>query len=109
IEADAPEPLLGGRQAPSQRPPRRAAVSRLVQPAILALPGAIFPRPLARLEQDGVDRLRIARIERQRHAAGVLVLVQHALPILAAVNRAINAALLVGAVGMAKHGDEDTV
>jgi len=65
-------------------------------------------RPV-RAAHDGVNRLRVARIERQGHRAGVLVLVQHLLPDLAAVDRAEHAPLGVRPVRVAEHGDEGPV
>src|SRR5262249_36552481 len=62
-----------------------------------------------RLPQDGVEGTGIGRVEGQGDGTGVLVLEEDALPGLAAVGGAVDAALLVGPVGMAEDGDEDAV
>src|SRR5205085_11436663 len=53
--------------------------------------------------------LCVRRVESQRHRAGVLVFVEHLCERLAAVGRAIDAALRVGSIRMAEHGDEQTI
>jgi hypothetical protein len=101
--------LLGGGKPPGELSPGRAAVSRFVQAAPRTLPGAVFPRPLSRGPQGGIDRPGIAGIERQGDGPGVLVLVKHFLPGLAAIARAEHAALGVGSIGMPQNGDEHAV
>jgi hypothetical protein len=107
-DADAPQPVvLEVRQPFAELFPGRAAVAGLVEPA--ARPGelAVLPRRLPRLPQRGVDDRRILRIDDHVRAAGVRVLVEHALEGLAPVERAEDAALLVGPVRMPEHGDEE--
>ena len=69
----------------------------------------VLPRPLPLLPQRRVDDVRVRRIDVDVVAAGVLVLVQDLLERLAAVGRAEDAALLVRAVRMAEHRDEQPV
>jgi len=64
---------------------------------------------LARFPQDGVHGLGVGWIEGQRDRAGVFVLGKHLFPGLAAVGRAIDAAFLIGAVGMAQNRHENAV
>src|SRR5205807_1562520 len=92
-----------------QLPPGGAAVGRFVQAAAGPLPGSVLPRPLPRRPQVGVDDLRVGRVEGEGDGAGVLVLGQHLVPGLAAVAGAEDAALGVGPVGVAEHGDEHPV
>ena len=97
------------RQALRQRLPRRAAVGRLEDAAVGALPRAVFPRPLPLLPHRGVDDVGVGGIDVDVLAAGVHVLEQHALEVLAAVGGAEDAALLVGSVRVAERGDEEAV
>src|SRR6185436_1766462 len=89
--------------------PRGAAVGRLEDAAVGALPGAVLPWPLPLLPHRRVDDVGVRRIDVDILAAGVDVLEQHALEALAAVGRSKDAALFIGAVGMAERGDEDPV
>src|SRR5579871_2529131 len=108
-DADAAELLFRRGQAAGELVPGGAAVGGLEQAAARALPGAVLPRALPRRPEHGVDRFRGGRVEGQGDGAGVLVLVQHLLPGRAAVGRAEDAALGVGAVGVAEDGDEEAV
>ena len=55
------------------------------------------------------ERVRILRVHRQAGAAGLLVDEEHALPVLAAVGRAIDAALLLRPGGAAERAREHDV
>ena len=98
-----------GGQAAGERIPGGAAIGGFEEAAVRAGEGAVFPGALLRLPEDGVDGLGIARVEGEIDGAGVFVLVEHLLPGLAAVGGAEDAALRVGAVGVAEHGDEEAV
>ena len=78
-------------------------------PPFVAVPGGVFPRPLPRLPQRRVDRVRVGRIDGHVRAAGVLVLVEDLLERPAAVGRAINSAFLIGAVRMPEYRHEEPV
>ncbi len=110
-EADAAESLRRSRQPGSDLSPRRAAVRGLVEPIVRGeRPGtADLPRRLPRRPQHREHSLRIRRIEAEVHAAAVVVLEQDFLPRLAAVRRAIDAPLVIRAVGMSQHRHEHTV
>ncbi len=82
--------------------PGVAAVARGVQPAAGPAAGQL-PRPPPRLPQPGEQHFRIGRIEAHIGGAGVGVLEQDALPGLAAVGGAVDAALGIGTEGMAQH------
>ena len=91
-------------------PPVVAAVGGLVEPAArAAISVAVFPRPFARLPKAGVKDVGVRRVHFDVRAAGVFVHIKNLLPILAAVRRAINAALGVRAVGMPEHGGKHVV
>src|SRR5437764_273171 len=81
---------------------RLAAVARLVQAATGPAAGE-SPGPPARLPQAGEENARVAGVEADVGGAGVVVLEQHALPALAAVAGAVDAALLAGTKGPAQH------
>ena len=104
------------RPTPSVGSPRRqllpvgAAVGRFVEPAARPVRRRIdAPRRTARVPQRRVDGLRRRRIEGEIDRADVVALEQHLLPGRAAVARAIDAAIRVGAVDMTERGDEDDV
>src|SRR5207237_8635477 len=83
------------------------AVGRLERPAARALDLVlVLPRAETRLPQRGVHDVRAARVDRDRGAAGVLILVEHPLPRDAAVERAVDAALGIRTEGMTEHGGE---
>src|SRR5262245_22201253 len=96
VETDAPKALLKRRQSRGQLSPGIAAVGRFEEAAFRPLPRAVLPRPLPSRPQVGVNDLRIRRVERDLDRAGVFVLIQHATPRRAPVNRPIDAALSVG-------------
>ena len=109
-DADASEAALReGGKAASERVPGGAAVGGFEEAAVGAGEGAVLPGTLLRLPEDGVDGLGIARVEGEVDGAGAFVLVEHLLPGLAAVGGAEDAALGVGAVGVAEGGDEEAV
>ena len=98
------------RQPARERLPGVAAVGRLEEAARRAyVRVVVFPRPLPRGPQRGVDRPRVRRIERDVDSARVLVLVEDALHRASAVGGAVDAALRVRAVGMPERRDEDAV
>ncbi len=91
--------------------PRGAAVGGFVQPVLLReRPRAShLPRRLASGPHHREHRLRIGRVDCHIDSASVLIRVQHALKIPAAICRAIDPALLVGPVRMSQHGHEQAV
>jgi hypothetical protein len=92
-----------------QLAPRRAAVGRLEQAAVRAAPGGVLPGALAGFPEPGVDDHGIRGIEGDLRAARVLVDIKDSIEGLAAVERAVDAAFLVGAVGVAENGGEDAI
>ncbi len=109
-DADASEAALGeGGKAVGEGVPGGAAVGGFEEAAVGAGEGAVLPGCLLRLPEDGVDGLGIARVEGEVDGAGAFVLVEHLLPGLAAIGGAKDAALGVGAVGVAEYGDEEAV
>ena len=92
-----------------ERLPRGPAVGRLEDPAARARPHRVLPRPLPLLPQRGVHDVRIDRVDVDVVPARVLVLVEHLLKGLAAVERSEDAALLVRPVRMAERSDEQAV
>src|ERR1035437_11069465 len=70
---------------------------------------AVFPRAKARLPQRCVDHIRMRGIDEHIGAAGVCILVEHLYPVLPAVGGAVDATLLVGAVGMTEHRGKKAV
>src|ERR1039458_6799317 len=87
-----------------------AAVGGFEQPAARPLERlADLPGGLPRGPQHGIHSLRVGWIEGQVHGAGVLVLEDHVLPRRAAIDRAEDAPLGIGAVGMAEHRREDAL
>ena len=99
-----PAQVTPRRQSLGQFAPGLSAILGLVKPAAGRAIG-IAGRPgwTTRSPQHGVDRLRIARVEREISAADVIVFGKHLLPGLSAIERAINSALSVRAVRMS-HG-----
>ena len=99
---------FAGRQAAGQLAPRCAAVGGLVHPAVRP---AGNHRPWLALDarQAGVDLVRIVGAHGEGHRAGAVVHEQHMVPRGAAVARAIDAAFLVAAKGMAERCDIDHV
>ena len=83
--------------------PRVAAVARDVERGAGAAAHQL-PGPAPRLPQPGEHDARVLRVERDVGGAGVRVRVEDLLPRLPAVARAIDAALGVGAEGLAEHG-----
>ncbi len=107
--ADATEPLSGGWQALGQFLPGVATVGGFVQAAIRTGKACVFPGTLAVLPQVGVDGLRILRIVFYLNRAGIFINVQYILPALAAIAGAIDAALLIWAVGMPQPSHENFI
>ena len=89
--------------------PRVAAVGGFEDAAAGTAPGGVFPRPLARFPQGGVDDVGVRRVDLHVVGAGVVVLAEHLLEGPAAVGGAVHAAFRVGAVRMAEDGDEQAV
>src|ERR1035438_6054884 len=101
-DADASQPALGeGGKAAGERVPGGAAIGGFEEAAVGAGERAVLPRTLLRLPEDGVYGLGIAWVEGEVDGAGALVLIEHLLPGLAAIGGAEDAALGVGAVGVA--------
>ena len=101
VGADAADAFGFARQSFGELAPVIAAVGGFVQTAagtVVAAAGG--PWRTARGPHAGEDHLRVAGIEGQVHAAGVLVFVENLLKGLAAVERAEDAALGIRAVGM---------
>ena len=97
------------RQSSRERLPRRATIYRLEHAAVGAGPHRVLPRALTFLPHRGVHGLGVRRIDVDVVAASVLILREHLFEGLAAIGRAINAALVVGTVGMAERGHEEPV
>src|SRR5205823_5943443 len=81
--------------------PTVAAVAGDVQAAAGAA-GGHLPRLAAGLPQPGEEEARVVRVQADVAGAGVGVLLEHLLPRLAAVGGAVDAALRVGAEGVAQ-------
>src|SRR5712664_3270059 len=110
--ADAAEAVLGRGKPLGERAPGVPTIDGFEESAAGAnerFAAANFPRSDARGPENGVDSLRIRRIEREIGGAGVFILVQDLGKSLAAVGGAKNAALLIRAVGVAFGGDEDAI
>src|SRR5436190_19192295 len=71
--------------------------------------GELGPRMHLDLPRAGGEDTRVFRVHRESGAAGVLVDEQHAVPVRAAVGRAIDAALLLLARQASGRADEDDV
>ncbi len=97
-----------GHAVPDRLVPRRAAVARHVdaagRAAAVEIPGMDEQRPHA-----GIERVRIARVHREVRAAGLVVELQHLLPRLAAVGRAIDAALRLRLEQLPQRADEHAI
>ncbi len=104
-QADLAQPRRG--EAAAQHwLPRRAGVGRFVEPAAGAVRGRVgVPGRAARLPQRGEDELA-ARVRGEVDRAGVAVAEERARPGRAAVGRAVHAARVVGAVGVAERRDQ---
>src|SRR5262249_4964301 len=86
-DANSSETVSGkSLQAAHDRLPGAPAIRRLEAPAAWPVERAVPPGRLARLPQDGVDRVGIRRIEREIGGAGVCVLIQDLGERLASVN-----------------------
>ena len=70
---------------------------------------AVLPRALANFPHGGVDDIGIRRIDLDVGAAGVFVLRNNFLPVLAAIGRTVKAALFAGTVRVAEDGGENPV
>ena len=68
-----------------------------------------IPRTLAGFPKRRIQDVGIGWIDGDVGSAGILVLVEDFLPVLAAVGGDKDAALFVGTVGMAQHGGEEMV
>src|SRR5271157_1475946 len=91
-------------QAPGEFIPRVAPIRGLEYPtprSAIRIP--VFPGPLAPAPQARVKHIGIRGVYLNVRAARVLILIEDLLPRLAAVCRAKNASLLVGAIGMAEY------
>ena len=108
-DADAAEAVRDGWESGGELLPGVAAVGGFEKTAAGAGPRAVFPGALARGPQHGVDGARVGGIEREVDRAGVFVFVEHLLPGVAAIGGAEDAALGVGAVGVAEHGREEAI
>src|SRR5579863_383347 len=87
-----------------------ATVVRTVDSAAGSFRGSVnTPGRAAGLPEGSVNGLRIARFERQVDGAGIFVFEEDALPILAAVVRAKDAAFGIRSVGVAEGGDKNLV
>ena len=106
---DPPEALGERRQPLRERPPRLAAVRRLVEAAAGSRELAVLPRPLPCLPERRVDDVGILRIESHVRRAGVGIAIEDLKERVAAVRRLEDPALLVRSVGVAEHGDEQPV
>src|SRR5207237_4401828 len=85
--------------------PGGAAVDRFEETAAAAAARAA-PRVDLDLPHAGEQRARVARVDREVRAAGVLVDEEHALPRAAAVDRAIHAAIRLRPVRVAERAGE---
>ena len=88
--------------------PCRAAVSRLVDAAAGAA-ALSTPRPDLHLPHGRIKDARVGRVHGEIHSARVLVDEQDAFPVAAAVQGAVNAAFLLGAVQVTERGHVDDV
>src|SRR5579864_3760590 len=62
-----------------------------------------------RFPQSRKNNIGIMRIERHINSAGILILVEHSLPALAAIGRAVNSALAVWPERMSQSGHKNNV
>src|SRR5579885_2091041 len=86
-----------------------AAVGGFEDTAVGAAPGAVLPRSLAGLPQACIKHAAIFGVHLDIGTASVFVFVKHLLKRFAAVRRPVNAAFLVGTIGMPEHGDKNGV
>src|SRR6187549_642340 len=90
--------------------PSRAAIDRLEDPGAWPIRGRVDkPRWTAHVPKRRVDYLRIHRIELKIDRADVVVFEQNFLPRDAAVARAINTAVGIRRVNIAKRCDKQSV
>ena len=108
-DADAAQPLVETRQPAGELLPGVAAIGGAKQAAAQPRKRPVLPRPLPRLPQHGVNNGGAARIESQIHRAGVLILIEDPLEVVAAIGRSVHAALRVGPVRVAQNGYEQTL
>ncbi len=98
------------RQAIGQPTPRAAIIGGLEQSAVRAVEVVvILPRPFASFPHRSVNDVGIRGIDIDIRAAGVLILGDHFLPRLPAVNGAIDSALGTRSVRMPEHGSENPI
>src|SRR5579871_1373666 len=90
--------------------PGAATIGGLKEPASGAVEFvAVLPRALTDLPHRGVEGIGIRSVDLHIGGAGVLILREHLLPLLPAIGRTIEPALLVGSIRMPKHGSEHAV
>src|SRR5579884_1467543 len=106
--ADLAEHALGQPVLARDVLPSIAAVARAPQAAALATALQLV-RPALSAPRRGVQDPRVLRVHRQVAHADALVDVEHALPRRPAIARAVDAALLAGAVRVAQRRDVDHV
>ncbi len=97
------------RESVAQLLPRRPTVGGLEDATPCRIERATFNEGLLLLPQRGVDRVGMARVDADVVGAGVFVLVEHLLEVLAAVGRAKDSAFGIRTVRMAERGDEEPV
>ncbi len=108
VDADPDPADLDRRQPLGQLRPLRAAVGRLVEPALGTAADQLSDRA-APLIRRGVEDVGVLRIHRDVGDAGVGADRQHRLPRLAAVGRLVEAAVAAGAPQRADGADVDDV
>ena len=101
--------LADGRQAEGQLPPVIAAVGGFVDAAVGAAESAVLHETLLLLPHGGVDDVGILGIDADVVAAGVFVGIEHLVEVRAAIGRAEDAALRIGAVRMPEGRHEHPV
>src|SRR5581483_110106 len=107
-DADPAHHALWQAFGPGDLGPRVAAVVR-AEDAAARTTGHELPGPADRLPEGRVDDPRVVRIQGEVDRARPIVPVEHALPGRAAVARAVDAALRVGAVRVPERRDVDGV
>src|SRR6185312_7558866 len=106
---DPGKPLADIGQTLCKLVPGRAAIGRLIQPAVGPVPRTVLPGTLAAGPEIGVYDLRIDRIDRDLDRPGVLIFVEHFVPVFAAIRASEYAAFRIRSVRMTEHGDKDAV
>ena len=96
-------------QAAGELLPGAAAIGRFEDAAVRAVPSGVLPRAFAGLPQCGIDDIGVGRVDHDAGGADVLILVEDLLEGLAAIGRAVDAALGVRAVGVPGNRDEEPV